>query len=113
MNNKKLEKLIGQKSSLLLDAYMLMDSENNKDCARAKQLMSKAAPLEEKIGDELALRGRVFDASINYLSAGTCYRIVEQLENSTRTYNKILNSALKHPGIIPEKTVQEASKYIK
>lgn len=110
INNKSLVNIIARKSRLILagDVYLARYVPNTR---KAKKLFARAAPLEEKIGDELALRGRLFDASINWLSAGTCYGIAEQRKNSILAYNKIINAAVEHPGIIPEKTIREARKY--
>ncbi|MBI4141851.1 hypothetical protein HY484_02930 [Candidatus Woesearchaeota archaeon] len=111
MNDKKIDELITKKSGLLLECDMeLAKIKPNK--TKAKKLFAKAAPLEEKIGDELADRGRLFDAYINWVSAGTCYNQSRQTENAAQVYKKIIRAALEQPDIIPEDVVRYAKKYI-
>ena len=115
MHNRELTKLINRKSRLLLEAEMLRHSyerENEDHKLRFKQVVSKAAPLEEKIGDKLAKRGRLFDASINWDSGATCYDSVGMTKEVVRVYKKIVRVAAEHPGVITERVVEEAKKYI-
>lgn len=111
MNNKEFKKMMDKKSALLLEAYF-RKKETEEEKRQVKELLAEAAPLEEMIGNDLADRGKIFDASINWVSAGVCYSEIEQTENAIRMYEKIIKTAEEHPNVISKDVINNAKAYI-